>query len=114
MVTYMYAESDDIIYMLVYSDYPTEAVENSDPYVLLDVAKEGYVEGDMNLDISKEEQNELSGNKGIYFEADGDNGYTAVQDYIVDNRLFQIAILRTDRAPTDKEIKDFIGSFKFE
>lgn len=111
MVTYMYEEGMSA-YMVAYSDYPEVATEASDPYDLLEGAKGGYV-GNIGLEIKKEEKSELDGKPGIYFEAEGGGYYTVVQDYLDDNRLYQIAILRMDRNPSEKEIEDFIKTFKF-
>ncbi len=112
MVTYMYEEGKSA-YMVAYSDYPAAAIEAAEPYDLLDGAKGGYV-GNIGLELKKEDnKSELDGVPGIYFEAEGGGYYTAVQDYLLDNRLYQVAILRLDRAPTEKEIEAFIKSFEF-
>ena len=112
MVTYMYEEGMSA-YMVAYSDYPEAAIKASEPYELLEGAKGGYL-GNIGLTVTKENnKSELDGVPGIYFEAEGGGYYTAVQDYLLENRLYQIAILRLDRAPNQKEIDDFIKSFEF-
>lgn len=113
MITFMYEESMDVAYMLAYIDYPEDAVKGSDPYTMLDGAKTGYT-GNLGLTVSKEEKNEIKGNEGVYFEASNDELHSTVQDFLVKNRLYQIAILRADRAPTSSEVESFIKTFKLK
>jgi len=112
MVTYMY-EGSNSAYMIACADYPMEIIKASELYELLEGAKGGYL-GNLGLTVTKENnKSDLDGVPGVYFEAEGGGYYTVVQDYLLENRLYQIAILRLDRAPTQKEINDFIKSFEF-
>lgn len=113
MTTYMVEDGSSIVYMVAISDYPEEYMGLATDDDLLKSVKEGYV-GNMNLNVTTEKQVSHKGNNGIYFEASGGGYYTEVADYLVENRLYQIAILRTDRASTQKEIQDFIFSFELK
>lgn len=112
MISYMYEESNEAVYMVAYSDYPEEYTKDADAYELLNSAKGGFL-GNLGMEVSVDEQNELNGYKGVYFEANGGGYYTVVQDYMRDNRLYQIAILRLDRMLTEKEVDGFTKTFKF-
>jgi hypothetical protein len=114
MITYMYNKSSELIYMVALSDYPKQYIVGSNSESLLQSTKEGYV-GNMNLTITHEEKLTHKGYPGLFFKASGNAGYyTEVIDYLVDNRLYQIAILRTDRASTEEEIKEFLYSFELK
>ena len=111
MHTFMHQDGEGV-YMVAFSDYPKALMALSNPEDLLDGAIKGFT-GKMGMKITKQKNNKLDNNTGLYFEAKGGGYYAAVQDYIVKNRLYQIAILRSDREPTEKEINDFINSFEF-
>ena len=114
MTTYTYEESLEVAYMVAVADYPGALIESSDPQDLLAESKGGYI-GDLGLTVTKESQKDVGGTPGLYFEAEGSDGetnyFTAVHDVLQENRLFQVAILRTDRMPTQAEIDNFIGTF---
>jgi hypothetical protein len=114
MTTYMYEKTMNEIYMVAISDFPEEHIAGSDKTGLLEGAKNGYC-NNLNMSVSNSKTVYIDSHQGIYFEASSsDNYYTAAADYLVKNRLYQIAILRIDRMPSENEIKDFIFSFKLK
>ena len=114
MATYM-VESDGLIYALVYSDYPAEEIAAQTPEALLKKGQASFISS-LGIEITKEEINELSGVPGLYFEAQGTiddlSYFVTTQDYLKDNRFYQIAIMRDDRMATQEEIDAFIGTFE--
>ncbi len=110
-VTYIF-EGKSSAYMVAYSDYPEIVIEASTPSDMLNRVKEEYI-NKLGFVIKKEEEKELNGVPGNYFEASIDEYHSVVQDYLVKNRLYRIAILSADNFPTDVEIEGFIKSFEF-
>lgn len=114
MTSYMYEKGSGSVYMVAISKYPKEKVESSDPTILLEGAKSGYLEN-LGLEVKKSRHASIDGHPGIYFEASNSSGYyTAVVDYFVENTLFQLAILQIGSAITKSEIDDFIFSFELK
>jgi len=113
MVSFMYEQGDEAAYMLAYSDYPKTAIEGSNTQELLKNAMNGFVNS-LQVNIEKEELISLGKSKGIYFTGKNATGdlYVIMKDYLVGNRLYQIGILQSNRYPTEKEVNDFINSFK--
>lgn len=112
MTTYMY-EEEAFAYMVAYTDYPSLIIDATEPYSLLEKGKDGFI-ATMALEITKENsKSDLGDVPGIYFEAAGNGYFSVAQEFLVENRLYQIAILRGDRAPNEKEIKEFVKSFEF-
>ncbi|MCF6365253.1 MAG: hypothetical protein L3J35_03530 [Bacteroidales bacterium] len=111
MTTYMYEKSSDEIYMVAISAFPEKYIAASNTNDLLESTKGGFC-SNLNLEVINSRKVSINSHEGIYFEAvDTGNYYSTVIDYLVNNVLFQIAILRTDRMPTDEEIDNFIFSF---
>ena len=114
MTTYMYEKNAELIYMVALSDYPKQYISGSSSGQLLQSTKDGFV-GNMNLSVTHEESVSHKGYPGLFFKASGGPGYySEVIDYLVDSRLYQVAILRTDRASTEEEIKEFLFSFELK
>lgn len=114
MTSYMYEKSTEEVYMVAISAFPNEYMKSSNRDELLESTKGGYC-NNLNLTVTKSNKISINSYQGIYFEAEQKgNYYSAVSDYLVDNVLYQIAILRTDRMPTQKEINEFIFSFSLK
>jgi len=114
MTTYMYEKTLSEVYMVAISAFPEKHIAASDTKTLLEGSKTGFC-SNLSINLTKSEIVYIKGNEGIYFEASNNSGYySAVVDYLVGNVLYQIAILRTDRAPTQKEIDEFIFSFSLK
>ena len=111
MVSYMHEASLSEAYMVAYSDYPASAVKDSNTDEMLENAMGGFV-GQLGITIEKQEKITMGDAKGISFKGTGNGVFTVMKDYLVDNRLYQIGILRSDRYPTDEEVNNFINSFK--
>jgi hypothetical protein len=110
MVTFMYEKSATEVYMVAYSDYPSALIEMSDPAELLQGAKDGAL-GTYGATISEESEVEMDGNPGMMFKANSDSYYVTYEIYLVDNRLYQIVILKDGSYPSEDDYNTFIKSF---
>jgi hypothetical protein len=118
MIATMYEPSPDKIYMVAYADYPKEIVAKANKAnknnvsELIQNAKQGAI-GKLKLNISSEQIAMLGKHKGIAFTADnGNNMHTSYNIFLVDNRLYQLAILSQKGAITPDDAKDFLASFQ--
>ncbi len=111
MYSFLYEERGVAAYMVAFSDYPESAIKSQDAKTMLDNAKSGFV-GKLKLSITKEEAIKLGEYEGVMFKANSDQYYVYVKDYLVKNRLYQVAILRADGYPTDSDVKSFVDSFE--
>ncbi len=115
MHTYLYEESSDAAYMVAYIDYPDDLVDESDNDVLLDAALEGAL-GSWGIDVNKvsKETTWHSGYKGIYCRESNGDTYTAYEVMLVENRLYQIAILQYGKSISKKVLSSFFDSFELK
>jgi hypothetical protein len=110
MITYMLEEGSSVAYMIAKARYPAEKIRNSNPDDMLNASVNGFI-GNLKLIISEKRDISLGIYPGKFFKSKSSIYYNATADYLVKNTLYQIAILRADRAPTEKEIQDFIFTF---
>ncbi|MFH2094757.1 MAG: hypothetical protein ABIJ16_03575 [Bacteroidota bacterium] len=111
MVTFMYEKSATEVYMVAYADYPSALIELSNAEDLIQGAKEGAI-GEMGLQITDEEKVDINGFPGISFYADNGDYYVAYDIYLVDNRLYQVALMRDGGKPKKDAVDSFLGTFK--
>lgn len=97
---------------IAFSEYPTALVELSDPKELLIAGKNSTMTGLGLTTIDEEKTIELSGYPGTYFRGHSDQYYTVYKAYMVNNRLYQIAITRSGAYPSKAEVKQFMESFQ--
>jgi hypothetical protein len=112
MTTYMYQEGETVIYMLAKAVYPPNSVMG-DPDARLEKSISGFT-GSLKLTVTEKKDIRLGTYPGKIFKASSDSYFNATADYLVKNVLYQIAVLRTDRMPTEKEVQDFIYSFSLK
>lgn len=112
MVTmYMYEKSRKEVHIVGHSDYPSAIVEASDPMVMLNGAKEG-VTGNLKATPTDEKTSSFQGHKALEFRASGSGYNLAYKLILVNNRLFQIGIMKETDEVTQAEVDSFIGSFE--
>ncbi|NRA12428.1 MAG: hypothetical protein HRT57_10795 [Crocinitomicaceae bacterium] len=113
MNTFMYEKSVTEVLMVAYSDYPSTKVnEDDDADRLLEGGKNGALTNLNILSPDSEKAIELDGHPGIFFTGNNGQYFVTYEMYLVNNRLYQIAILR-DGSYASKEDRDtFLGSFK--
>lgn len=112
MTTYMYEKSVTEVYMVAYSDYPSQSFEFSTPEDLLLGGKEGAISSLGVTQLDLEEDMDLDGNSGLHFKGVAGTFYVEYEMYIVKNRLYQIAILRDGSYPSQTSVDSFLGTFE--
>ncbi len=111
MTTLMYEESVTKVYMVAYADYPSELVEASDPDVLIQAAKDGALSSQQMNNLDEETDISINGYTGLYFKANNGQYYISYKIYLVNNRLYQIGILRDGSYATLEDEAAFLDSF---
>jgi hypothetical protein len=111
METYMYQKSETEIFMVAYSDYPSIYVSESNAEELLAGGKTGAMESLGIVATETDEDVELNGHPGNYFTANNGQYYVCYEMYLVNNRLYQIAILRDGSSPTQEDVDGFTKTF---
>jgi len=112
------AETEDTAYVVAYSDYPPEIVNQTDPQVLLDSSRDGAV-SNLGGTVVSEEVIDLEGNPGrslvINTEANQDQAATInSRIYLVDNRLYQILVVAPDNSADAEVSQSFLDSFDLQ
>ncbi len=102
-------ETHDAAYMVSYVDYPADkmALQNMDD--MLKNAASGFVKA-LELTSRMETFINYGSYKGIMFLADDGEKYTSMRDFIVNNRLYQIGILKIGQIDVQTE-NEFFDSF---
>jgi hypothetical protein len=106
LTTYMYEDSTTA-WMIAYSEYPADYMQQEG---LLDNAENGFISS-LEMEVTDEWAITRDQYNGICFYAEGSSTYCIVKDYIVGNRLYQIAILQSDFYPSQVDIDQFVNSF---
>jgi hypothetical protein len=112
MSSFMYEKSVTEAYMVAYSDYPSEIVKNSSVDEMLQGAKDG---SSGNMGITKfdlDEKIELDGHKGLYFRGSAGTIHAEYKIFLVENRLYQVAILRDGGYSKPERSDEFFNSFQ--
>ncbi len=112
MKSFMYEITSEEVQMVAYNDYPKDMITEDSRAEMLEGGKSGALSslGIENLDV--DEEITLGKNKGIRFEGNNGTYYVKYNMYLIENRLYQVAILKTESYP-DKSTSDaFFKSFK--
>lgn len=112
------AEAEDTAYVVAYSDYPPEIVNQTDPQVLLDSSRDGAV-NNLGGTLISEEVIDLEGNPGrsLVISATANQDQTATINsriYLVDNRLYQVLVVAPEGTSTPEASETFLDSFDLE
>ena len=111
MTSFSYEKSATEVFMIAYSDYPSEMVKASEPDVLLNGAREGALSS-MGATMESQEKITLDGNPGYQFKAVAGTYYMVYKIFLKDNRLYQILMMRDGSYPSNEAVESFIGSFE--
>jgi len=110
--TFMLEESATLAKTVTYSDYPQNVVDKSDPYDILNSAKQGAIK---SLGINQIEKDEKINENGVPgYELIGSNELDFHIHYkllLKENRLFQIGVLNEGSLDENQKEQDFIESF---
>ncbi|GAB4301689.1 MAG: hypothetical protein Kow0068_24600 [Marinilabiliales bacterium] len=112
MFMYMYEKSITEFYMLAYADYPTAYFDYIDPKESLKDVAGGFFGSYGTPTIDEEKEIDVDGNPGRHYKAHVDNNYFVYRTFYVDNRLYQLAMLRDGSYPSDENIERFMESFE--
>jgi hypothetical protein len=103
-----YVETSDATYIVVYSDFRRDFVENNDPESILDTVQDGAVG---NKELLSSEPITLDGHPGRDLKIQTSDGTVAFTHfYLVDVRLYQL-IASTESGTMTAEIGEFFDSF---
>jgi hypothetical protein len=111
MKSFTYEKSATEIYIIAYSDYPSDLVKQSDPETLLNGAKEGALTN-QQATLESDEKITLDGNPGYFFTAVKDTYHMCYKIFLKENRLYMMLMLRDGASPSKEAIDAFIGSFE--
>jgi hypothetical protein len=110
-------EQSDRAYMVGYSDYPQDYIDQSDPEIILDGARDGAV-GNVNGKLASEIklllEDQYPGREIVITAMlDQDHeGTIKSHMYLVGNRLYQVMVIAASGEMSVQEMDDFINSFK--
>ncbi len=112
------AETENTAYVVAYSDYPTEIIEQTDPQALLDSSRDGAV-NNLGGTLISEEVIDLEGNPGrsLVISANANQEQAATINsriYLVDNRLYQVLVVSPEGADTVEDSTTFLESFDLQ
>lgn len=112
------AEKDESAYVVAFSDYPPQLVEQSEPELLLNSSRDGAIDN-LGGTLVSEEAIDIEGNPGrsLIISTGADTPEPAIINsriYLVDNRLYQILVV----SPEDKDLQatseTFLESFNLD
>ncbi len=104
--------ANSVIYTVAVSPQSTANVKSdADMTELLISLKDSFC-ADLQLQVSSEKETRIDGNAGIFFKANSSKYYTAVSNYIVNGKLYQVAIITSKGEIPQNDIDAFIGSFE--
>lgn len=112
MSTYIYERGATEAYMVSLVDYPQEKVNEEGSEVLLQGGKSGALESLGIEKIDLERNLIMNGHPGLSFAADNGEYYVLYEMFLVNNRLYQVAILSVGDYPDRKLSDAFFGSFE--
>ncbi len=104
--------NDDHTYMVEVAFYPGDALKDVSDQDLLTNVMKGFL-GSINTEPTSFKFNTVQGRNGLIYSFQANGGYYVVQNVINGSVVYQILIGKLGEKPTDEEINQFIGSFRF-
>lgn len=114
LYTFSY-ESSTVLYMVSYNDYPQEIMKNLDVKESLNGAEKGF---NKSMELTSYQKSNINIEKnrkkysGIFYKSSGKGKYVAVKVFLIENRLYQLAIMNMEGVVAQKDINDFLNSFE--
>jgi|TARA_B110000495_G_C23017403_1_gene602899 hypothetical protein len=109
---FLYEKSITEAYIIGYNDYPSAIIEAGSTDEMLAGGKEGVANSMGITQFDLEEEVSLDGNSGLHFKGVAGTLYVEYQMYVVDNRLYQIGIVRDGSYATQDRVDTFLGTFE--
>ncbi len=103
---------DSSTYMVQVAFYPEDALQGVSEHELLKNVMSGFT-GSINAEPTSFKFNKVQGRNGLIYALQANGVYFVVQNLINGNTVYQILIGKLGQKPTDDEINQFIGSFRF-
>jgi hypothetical protein len=108
---FIYEKSATEIFLVGYSDYPSELIKKSNVAEVIKGAQSGVV-SELKAKITEEKNINVGGNDGIWFRANSDQYYITYKLFLCKNRLYQIGMVRDGSHVTDETAKGFMDTFE--
>ncbi len=112
MYSVMYEEGTDKVYLVAYSDFPKGYMQEGSEADMLDGAVEGSYNTLGDPEILKNEAITFDGHPARFLKAKGDNKVLCCKFILVENRLYQVLILKVGSHISNQEIESFTNTFK--
>lgn len=110
--TFSHDYSSTKAYWVSYSDHPSELLESRIASAVLAEARDYVLAGlGPQTELVDEKEAGLEGYPGLVFSARNGNFHAAYTLYLVENRLYQIGILRDGEFPSGPDLEAFTESF---
>jgi hypothetical protein len=111
---------EETVFFVSYSDYPRHIVEQSEPYAMLENARDSTIRSQQG-ELRQSYRLTLSGHPGLEYLADtkieNRDASLWARSYLENNRLFQILAMALKReeghADSHEEMDRFLRSFRF-
>lgn len=110
---YVYEHEDLIAYMISYTDYQIENIQDLDSQELLTNAKTGFV-SEIGMKVLFSEEISINKFPGLEFTASGEGYGAHMRDYLVKNRLYQIGLLSADGSVNKEDADAFFNTFELQ
>jgi hypothetical protein len=116
-VHFFMAEATDRAYMVGYSDYPQEFIDQNDPQMMLDGARDGAtgnINGNLVSEIRILLDDQYPGREIVVTAMldEDQEGTLKAHMFLVGNRLYQVMVIAPSGELSMQEMDDFINSFK--
>ena len=117
IILYLFStQQDNIGYFVSYCDYPPETMAHGDLEKMLDGSRDGAL-SNVKGELVSETKITLEGNPGreLVMETADESGRRATikgRLFMVKNRLYQVMVVAPRSQAADKEVDQFIQSFK--
>lgn len=118
-VTHIYVARDSartppFVYTLTFGDYPKEKfIDKESPKKILDADRDGFVKA-VNGKVLSETSVTKDGNPGraIEISAEGGQARYFLREFLVDNRIFHLAVCVPAASAADADVGKFFDSFQ--
>lgn len=116
LYTFTATPNENIVFIIAYSDIPTKPIDRKGAHKMLKATQSGQLGNEgMNFGletITEEKKNSYKKYPGLFYKADKEDLFIATQIYLVEKRLYQIMVMKSDKPLKLGEINSFIKSFK--
>jgi hypothetical protein len=109
---FLYEKSITEAYIIGYNDYPSAIVEAGSTADMLAGGKEGVINSMGVTQLDLEEEVSIDGHSGLHFKGVAKTMHIEYQMYLVENRLYQIGVIRDGSYVTQDKVDTFFGTFE--